>query len=348
MAGGIGGNVGAGGTGGNAGAGGNAGGAADSASAPQHLQVCDLPQLLNPGDVVVLNDARVQKARLQLRKPTGGAVEVLALEPAGNQAGGLGAGNAVADRTATDRTAASSEAWLALVRPSRRVPAGTTLLSAEGEPVIVVGEDLGEGQRLVWPASSRDPALPDLLEQYGQLPLPPYITTELANANRYQTVYADQPTAAAAPTAGLHLTPQLLAQLEAQDVVVRRLNLSVGLGTFRPITTASITDHDIHAERYQIPPSTWQACQVAKAAGQRVVAIGTTVVRALESAGAASQPAGTAEEQPSHLQGRTGLYITPGFQFQVVDCPADQLPLAALHAAGAAGGLHGATLAGAV
>ena len=199
----------------------------------------------------------------------------------------------------------------------------------------MVGDDLGEGQRLVWPTSNSDssasgntvsgthePALPDLLEQHGQLPLPPYITTELADTSRYQTVYADQPTAAAAPTAGLHLTPKLLERLEASGVVVRRLNLSVGLGTFRPITTASIADHDIHAEHYRIPASTWQACQAAKAGGQRVVAIGTTVVRALESAArsqASPSSAGASGDLPSHLQGSTDLYITPGFEFQMVD-----------------------------
>ena len=278
---------------------------------------------------MVLNDARVQKARLQLRKPTGGAVEVLALEPAGSLAADrTAADSVVANPDATSPAEANPDAWLALVRPSRRVPEGAILLTEHGEPILVVGEDLGEGQRLVWPAgvsssssaganadansnsSSGQPTLPDLLAQHGRLPLPPYVTTELADHSRYQTVYADQPTAAAAPTAGLHLTPKLLAQLETQGVVVRRLNLSVGLGTFRPITTDSITEHDIHAERYHIPASTWQACQSAKAAGKRVVAIGTTVVRALESAG---------RGQASHLQGRTDLYITPGFEFQVVD-----------------------------
>ena len=271
----------------------DAAGASGTSDSPQHLQVCDLPQLLNSGDVLALNDARVQKARLQLRKPTGGAVEVLALEPASEHA-----------------AATASDTWLALVRPSRRVPAGTTLLSAQGDPVVVVGEDLGEGQRLVWPADPGKLALPELLAQHGSVPLPPYITTELADDNRYQTVYADQPTAVAAPTAGLHMTPGLLEQLQSQGVAVHRLSLSVGLGTFRPITTASITDHDIHAESYRIPASTWQACQAAQAGGQRVVAVGTTVVRALESA---------ARSQNSHLQGRTDLYITPGFKFQMVD-----------------------------
>jgi len=323
---------------------------------PQHLKIADLPELLSAGDVVVANDARVLKARLKLHKVTGGGVEVLVLRPAvaGREYGATAAADWHGETAATDKhdkTAAANkhgetaatdrrdktpittdnnpakEVWEALVRPSRRVPPDTQLLSADGQAVLVVGQDLGEGKRLVWPVGQL--AMADLLAKLGEVPLPPYITEPVPDSERYQTVLADRPTAVAAPTAGLHLTSELLAQLQSRDIAVHRLNLAVGLGTFRPITTASITDHLIHEESYQIPQSTWDACLQARAAGNKVVAIGTTVVRSLEAAnlkfeawegpGETQGAALGLDPQADPLVGSTSLYIFPGFRFQMVD-----------------------------
>ena len=225
----------------------------------EHRRVADLPELLREGDVVVVNDARVLAARMKLWKATGGEVEVLALRPFGD-----------------------SEGWEALVRPSRRVQPGAVLHLADGRPVLRVGERLDEGKREVFPVGTA--SLEELMAQAGQVPLPPYIHTPLEDSERYQSVYAKDATAAAAPTAGLHLTQGVLDGLAAKGIPVYALNLAVGLGTFRPITEEDIADHHIHMEEYHIPVETWQACLRAKQQGSRVVAIGTTVVRALETA----------------------------------------------------------------
>ena len=225
----------------------------------EHWRVAELPELLREGDVVVVNDARVLAARMKLWKATGGEVEVLALRPL-NESGG----------------------WQALVRPSRRVQPGAVLHLADGRPFLRVGERLSEGKREVFPVEGE--TMEELMAQAGQVPLPPYIHTPLEDSERYQSVYAKDATAAAAPTAGLHLTQRVLDGLAAKGIPVYALNLAVGLGTFRPINEDDIADHHIHSEEYLIPVETWQACLQAKQQGGRVVAIGTTVVRALETA----------------------------------------------------------------
>jgi S-adenosylmethionine:tRNA ribosyltransferase-isomerase len=244
----------------------------DRGSAIEDHHVRDLPALLRPGDLVVVNDTRVLAARLHLRKPTGAAVEVL-----------------LAERTG-DRT------WTALVRPGRRVPPGTVLVH-EGEPVLEVGADLGDGQRAVRLGGEADPL--SVLAALGEVPLPPYIHEPLADAERYQTVFSQRPGSSAAPTAGLHLSEAVLAQLE-----VARLDLEVGLATFRPIRTETVEDHVMHHERYCVPPATVSAIEQA----ERVVAVGTTVVRALEAWAATGQTSGS-----------TDLFIRRGHRFQVVD-----------------------------
>lgn len=266
---------------------------------PCHRNVADLVELVSPGDVVVLNDARVLHARLKLHKPTGGQVEVLVLAPVAGAASGAASESA-------------PEIWEALVRPSRRVKPGTQLLAQDGQEALEVGESLGQGKWQVHAKGGQ--SMSQLLDALGQVPLPPYIDKSLGDSERYQTVYADRPTATAAPTAGLHLTPEMLARLERKNITVCRLNLAVGLGTFKPITAADITRHDIHQERYCIPEETWQACQRAKASGHDIVAIGTTVVRALESAGRKA-----AQGHSDFLSASTKLYITPGHQFQLTD-----------------------------
>ena len=280
----------------------------------EHRRVAELPELLREGDVVVVNDARVLAARMKLWKATGGAVEVLALRPFGESGG-----------------------WEALVRPSRRVQPGAVLHLADGRPVLRVGERLDEGKREVFPLGTT--TLEELMAQAGEVPLPPYINTPLEDSERYQSVYAKDATAAAAPTAGLHLTQRVLDGLAARGIPVYALNLAVGLGTFRPITEDDIADHHIHTEEYHIPAGTWQACQQAKQQGGRVVAIGTTVVRALETAhskahcpreAAADTEAATDSEEAvfkhggessdtNHLHRESDLYITPGYRFGMVD-----------------------------
>jgi len=253
---------------------------------PEHALVADLVDHLRAGDVLVVNETRVLPARLALRKDTGGAVEVLLLEPAGTVG-----------------------CWEALVRPSRRVAPGTVLTSERDERLSVrVGDRLADGRRAV--RVERDGAAVGsdtaeaALAAAGELPLPPYVHGPLADPSRYQTVFATRPGSVAAPTAGLHLTADLLAAAEARGAMIAPVELVVGLDTFRPITVDDPADHVIHTERYRVPEASWTACRAA----ERVVAVGTTSVRALESIAATGE-----------LSGRTDLFIHPPYRFAVVD-----------------------------
>lgn len=255
------------------------------ASAPDgdavvHRTIADLPSMVGPGDVLVVNNSRVIKARLHLFKSTGGAVEVMLVEKAPEH----------------------DHAWHALVRPGRRVPPGTHLQDAAGLAVLQVGKNLGDGLRRVTPITNE--AVLSLAERVGEVPLPPYITAELHDPERYQTVYAANEGSVAAPTAGLHFTPELLDDCAAAGAKIHTVELMVGLGTFRPILTDDIGEHQMHAERYQVSQATIDACQAA----DRVIAIGTTTVRALESTAATGE-----------LSGSTELFITPGYEFKIVD-----------------------------
>jgi S-adenosylmethionine:tRNA ribosyltransferase-isomerase len=227
--------------------------------AVRHRRFRDLPEELPASALVVVNDTRVVPARLRARRPTGGEAELLLLEPAGE---GL---------------------WEALARPTKRLRAGTRLGPAE------LVEHLGGGRWLV--RLDGEPA--------GEAPLPPYIVEPLADPERYQTVYADEAGSAAAPTAGLHFTPELLASLD-----VERVTLHVGLDTFRPVTAEDLAGHEIHSERYRVDPAAWARIRAA----ERMVAVGTTTVRVVES---------LARGAP--LEGRTSLFVTPGFEFHRVD-----------------------------
>jgi S-adenosylmethionine:tRNA ribosyltransferase-isomerase len=240
----------------------------------QHARVADLPGLLGPGDVLVVNTSRVVPARLALHKQSGGAAEVLLLEPVPGLPG----------------------CFQALVRPGRRLPPGTVLY-AGGRPVVEVGDRLSDGSREVT-------SLVEDLGAFGSVALPPYIHHPLGDAERYQTVYADQPGSVAAPTAGLHLTDEVLQACRRRGVEVAAVDLAVGLGTFKPIKAQRVEEHAMHSERYRVPPRTWEACRSAG----RVVAVGTTTLRALESAAASGI-----------LEGRTELFIRPGHHFRVVD-----------------------------
>ena len=240
---------------------------------PQHRRIADLPELLEPGDLLVVNNSRVRPARLVLRKATGGAVEVLLL----------------------DRR--DDGWWEALVRPGRRVPEGTRLSGPDGEVVVVVGADLGDGVRLVGVDD-------DAVARHGRVPLPPYIHRELDDPERYQTVFAERPGSVAAPTAGLHLTEEVLDRCRRRGIGVAAVELQVGLGTFRPITADAVEEHRMQAERYTVAPEVLDACRSAG----RVVAVGTTVVRALETAAATGR-----------CEGRTELFVRRGHRFEVVD-----------------------------
>jgi S-adenosylmethionine:tRNA ribosyltransferase-isomerase len=255
-----------------------------------HRRTGDLPDLVGPGDVVVVNDTRVLPARLRFARPSGGASEVLLLE---------------------DRAEDCGEGWWeALVRPSRKLRPGTIIdlgAPAGARPdrpplTIEIGDELGDGRRLVRLAAVG--SLLAALDAHGEAPLPPYLATRLDDPERYQTVYARRPASAAAPTAGLHLTPGVLDACRAAGAQVVSVELVVGLDTFRPVTVDDLDDHRMHTERYHVPAETMAAC----AAARRVVAIGTTTVRALESAAARDA-----------LEGRTDLFIRRGFPWRVVD-----------------------------
>jgi S-adenosylmethionine:tRNA ribosyltransferase-isomerase len=251
------------------------------AAAPDHWRVSDLPRLVRPGDLLVVNETRVLPARLRLTKDSGGAVEVLLLEPDGD-----------------DRT------WKALVRPGRRVPPGTVLVAGH-DLTVEVGERLDDGQRRVRLATADVTAA---LDRHGEVPLPPYLTQGIDDPERYQTVYAARPGSVAAPTAGLHLTDRVLAECVEAGARIERLDLTVGLGTFKPVTAERIEDHDVHEEPYAVPPSTLAACEAAGRLGGRVVAIGTTTVRALETAATTGA-----------LSGRSRLLIHGDYEWKLVD-----------------------------
>lgn len=256
--------------------------AGDGVSPPRHARVRDLPAQLRSGDLVVVNRTRVLPARLALHKATGGAAEVLLLERA------------------------ADGSWEALVRPGRRLPPGTVLHSAGDEPLCVeVGEVLDGGRRRVRLAGAAQVIGEDAaLERHGAVPLPPYITESLDDPERYQTVFASVPGSVAAPTAGLHLTTDLLEACRGAGAAVAEVELVVGLDTFRPIIGDDLDDHVMHSERYVVPGEVLDAARAA----DRVVAIGTTVVRALESAA-----------RTGDVEGRTDLFIRPGFSFEIVD-----------------------------
>jgi S-adenosylmethionine:tRNA ribosyltransferase-isomerase len=259
-------------------------------AAPDHRHVRELPQILRAGDLLVVNETKVIPARLALQRTTGGAAEVLMLEPLDG-----------ARRT-----------WEALVRPARKLKPGELLVGADGSPVVEIGGRTASGDTftvtLVGDADSLT-----VLDAHGEMPLPPYITERLADPDRYQTVYAREPGSAAAPTAGLHFTPDLLATLDAMGVPQAKVELVVGLDTFRPIGTDDPLEHKMHTERYRVPEETMAAVTRSRAAGGRVVAVGTTSVRALESAAARGE-----------LEGRTDLFIHRGaegssFEWRCVD-----------------------------
>ncbi len=258
----------------------------DALGAARHRSIGDLVELLRPGDLLVVNDTRVIPARLFAeRAGSGGAIELLLVERR------------------------SERLWDCLVRPGRRARPGTELRLGDSltARVVAIGED---GRRAIEFSAPVEPHL----EALGHVPLPPYIDRpdRAEDRERYQTVYAANPGAIAAPTAGLHFSNELLARLAARGVERVAVTLHVGIGTFKPVTAELVHEHRMDEESYMVPPSTARAIAAARDEGRRIVAVGTTVVRTLESAAAASGevPAGA---------GATRLFIVPGYRFRVVD-----------------------------
>lgn len=269
----------------------------------QHRRFRELPELLRPSDLVVVNDAQVIAARLLGHKAgTGGAAELLLVRPF----------EEVETVEAMGRPV-QQIAWICLGHASKGLKVGTRIELQQGFSAEIE-ETLGDGEFRVRFFSLAASTLADLLDLAGCIPLPPYIDREPApsDRDRYQTVYARRPGSVAAPTAGLHFTPPLLEALGARGIRRTAITLDVGPGTFLPVRERDIANHRLHAERYQIPSESAREVNDAKRSGRRVVAVGTTVVRALESAlgeGGGVRPGG----------GETTLFIHPGFAFRQVD-----------------------------
>ncbi|NCX04857.1 MAG: tRNA preQ1(34) S-adenosylmethionine ribosyltransferase-isomerase QueA [Actinobacteria bacterium] len=245
----------------------------------EHKHMTDLVDMLEAGDVLVVNDTRVLPARLALHRKTGGAAEVLLLE----------------------QRSSDFRLWEALVKPASKLKPDE-VLEYFGKRVVRVGPRTEAGDTFVVELLDENPM--ELLQRIGAMPLPPYIRSSLTDLERYQTIYARRMASAAAPTAGLHFTPELMAKIAAKGVTVETVELVVGLDTFKPISTDDPLDHLIHSEFYSVEQRVMDACRDAK----RVIAVGTTATRALESVAVSGQ-----------LSGRTSLFITPGFEWKVVD-----------------------------
>ena len=277
----------------------------------RHLTVWDLARELRPGDLLVVNNTRVLKARLRARRPSGGAVELLVLEPASE--GGRPPGESRAQGPGPSD-------WLCLARPARRLGVGQTVLLEHPDhpplPLEVVALDPDSGGRVIrFPDGCRDAAsLEALLDRYGEIPLPPYIQQhDPTDDERYQTRFASRPGAVAAPTAGLHLSDDLLAALDNRGVAMASVTLHVGLGTFRPLEQEDLRNLTLHSEWVEVSRELVAAVEACRARGGRVVAVGTTCVRSLEAVAALNggllQP---------HA-GAVDLVIQPGHRFAVVE-----------------------------
>ena len=243
---------------------------------------------LHAGDALVLNNTRVLPARLHGIKPeTGGHLEVLLL-----------------NNTSGDR-------WETLIKPAKRAKVGTVIDFGEGRLQATVVEELEHGGRII--EFAYDGVFLEILASLGEMPLPPYIKERLEDQERYQTVYAKENGSAAAPTAGLHFTPELLAAIEAKGVALIYLTLHVGLGTFRPVSVEDIAEHEMHSEFYSLSDEAAAQLEAVRAQGGRIVAVGTTSIRTLETIGTKF------DGRLQGDQGWTNIFITPGYQFKVVD-----------------------------
>lgn len=252
----------------------------------EHKHFYELPEYLNAGDCLVLNDSRVLPARLLGCRPTGGSIELVLLRD-------LGEGR-----------------WECLSRPGRKTKPGTEIIFGDGELSATVESVAEGGNRIV--QFHYEGIFLEILERLGKMPLPPYIKEELNDSERYQTVYSRELGSAAAPTAGLHFTKELLAEIEAKGVKVCYVTLHVGLGTFRPVKEDEIENHEMHSEFCIVPDETARIVTETKQNGGRVIAVGTTSCRTLESFAEAD---GTLKP----CSGWTDIFIYPGYQFKCID-----------------------------
>ncbi len=253
----------------------------------EHKHFYDIIDMLNEGDALILNDTRVLPARLYgVKEGTGGAIEFLLLNKH------------------------SLDTWEVILKPGRRAKPGARFVFGNGELKAEVLDVINEGNRLV--KFEYEGVFEEVLDRLGEMPLPPYITEKLEDKNRYQTVYAKHDGSAAAPTAGLHFTPEILEKAKAKGINIGFVTLHVGLGTFRPVKADEIAEHKMHSEFYILPEETADLINKTKASGKRVVSVGTTATRTLETAGMSGMPLKASS-------GWTDIFIYPGKSFNVID-----------------------------
>jgi S-adenosylmethionine:tRNA ribosyltransferase-isomerase len=261
----------------------------------EHRVFAELPSLLRPGDLVVFNDSKVLPARIMARRRGGGQTEVLLL------------------RALSDDTIDPTDRWEALVRPSSRLRSGSELELADGSRLAAI-RNLGYGRWSLAAPPGR--SMMDVMQANGRLPLPPYIRRYPEDPSAYQTVYASMPGSAAAPTAGLHFTDALLGELALRGIDTAYVTLHVGLDTFLPIRESEVQQHPIHTEGYEVTPESLAKIQAVRPAGGRVMAVGTTAARVLETLASLEPNTPT----PLHpVRGTSSIYITPGYDFRAVD-----------------------------
>jgi len=251
----------------------------------EHRQFYDVIEYLNPGDCLVINETKVIPARLYGERPTGGACEVLLLKQLG------------------------PKRWETLVRPGKKLKPGAEVVFGDGRLKCRVMETTDVGGRIV--EFECEGSFEAALDALGEMPLPPYIHEKLEDRGRYQTVYAKQDGSAAAPTAGLHFTPELMARIREKGVDIVPVLLHVGLGTFRPVKVENIEEHEMHSEYFEVTPEAAERINATRQRGGRIIAVGTTSVRTLESA--------VEDGRLVAKRGDTNIFIKPGYRFQLVD-----------------------------
>ncbi|MGK7933984.1 MAG: tRNA preQ1(34) S-adenosylmethionine ribosyltransferase-isomerase QueA [Microcystaceae cyanobacterium] len=259
----------------------------ESPSQHHHQYFYQLPQWLQEGDLLVLNNTKVIPARLYGQKTTGAPVEILLLEQLGHNR------------------------WLTLVKPGKKFKIGSKIYFSPELEATVIDRDEETGGRILGFHWSSEANFWDILEKVGQIPFPPYVKDSQAQPDQYQTIYAQIPGAVAAPTAGLHFTDRVFQGLTEKGINTAEITLHVGVGTFRPVEVDNIKDHQMHAEWLEIPPLTVEKIKQTKAQERRVFAVGTTVVRALEGA--------TQGQTLSPFRGKTDIFIHPGYQWRIID-----------------------------
>ena len=299
----------------------------------EHRRFHDVIEYLNPGDCLVINDTKVIPARLLGEKEeTGAAIEVLLLKDASEYADSSKEGTSSENAEPTKELAGkNTRTWECLVKPGKKMKPGARVVfgkdEATGEPLLSaeVLDTVEEGNRII--RFEFDGIWEEVLDKLGEMPLPPYITHKLQDKNRYQTVYAAHEGSAAAPTAGLHFTKELLSEIEAKGIKIARLTLHVGLGTFRPVKVEKIEDHHMHTEYYELSQEAADIINETRRNGGRVISVGTTSTRTLETVGTlqgiskvSSNGDGSARFQEiKPASGWTNIFIYPGYEFKIVD-----------------------------